>query len=96
MEALEILNKIKEFCNSIDLNLSETKTKLTHISTEPVLFLGTHISRSNKVSFSRMGINRRLRRNKLGIRLEAPMSRIKDKLTIASFIKEGKSAPKFL
>lgn len=96
IEALEILNKIKEFCKSIDLNLSETKTKLTNISVNPVLFLGTHISRSSQVSFSRMGISRRLRRNKLGIRLEAPISRIRHKLATASFMKEGKSAPKLL
>jgi len=43
-----------------------------------------------------MGAIRRLRRNKLGIRLEAPLSRIRDKLSVASFMKEGKSAPKFL
>jgi hypothetical protein len=43
-----------------------------------------------------MGISRRLRRNKLGIRLEAPISRIRHKLATASFMKEGKSAPKLL
>lgn len=93
---MEVLNRIKEFCNSIDLKLSETKTKLTHIQSEPVLFLGTNISRANHLSFSIMGSNRRLRRNKLGLRLEAPMSRIRDKLTKASFMNEGKSSPKFL
>jgi hypothetical protein len=96
LEALEILNKIKEFCESIDLNLSETKTKLTNLSKSPVLFLGTHIFRSSQVSVSRMGINRTMRRNKLGIRLEAPISRIRDKLATASFMNRGKSAPKFL
>jgi hypothetical protein len=43
-----------------------------------------------------MGTFRRLRRNKLNIRLEAPMDRIKKKLVQASFMANGKSAPKFL
>ena len=95
-EALDILNKIREFCSSIDLNLSKTKTKLTSLNTESVLFLGTLISRSNHVRYSRMGSMRRLRRNKRGIRLEAPLDRIKKKITNASFMKQGKSSPKFL
>ena len=95
-ETLDILNKIREFCSSIDLNLSKTKTKLTSLNTESVLFLGTLISRSNHVRYSRMASMRRLRRNKLGIRFEAPLDRIKKKFTNASFMKKGKSSPKFL
>lgn len=60
------------------------------------MFLGTLISRSNHVSYSRLGAARILRRNELGIRLEAPIGRIIKELTEASFIREGKSSPKFL
>lgn len=95
-EAVEILNKVRTFCTSIGLTLSETKTKLTAINSEPIFFLGTKIFRSNHVSFSRMGTVRRLRRNKLGIRFEAPILRIRKKLAQASFISHGDSAPKFL
>nr|YP_010836057.1 hypothetical protein QLP54_mgp09 [Phyllosticta yuccae]WGC90072.1 hypothetical protein [Phyllosticta yuccae] len=95
-EALDILNKIREFSSSIELTFSDSKTKLTNLNSESVLFLGTSISRSNHSSFSKMGTERRLRRNKLGIRLEAPLDRIKKKLTSASFLKGGKSHPKFL
>ena len=93
-EALYILNNIREFSSSIELNLSE-KTKLTNLSTESVLFLGTTISRSNHSSKSK-GSERRLRPYKLGIRFLAPLDRIKNKLTSASFLKGGKSHPKFL
>lgn len=88
--------KIKEFCSSIELNLSETKTKLTNISAGKVLFLGTSIFRSRHLSYSRMGIVNRLRRNKISLRFEAPLDRIKKKLHQASFLENGKSAPKFL
>ena len=96
IEALEILQKVREFCTTIELNLSEAKTKLTSINKGKILFLGTNIVRAEHTSFSRMGIHRRLRRNKLNIRLEAPIDRIRNKMTQASFMVNGKSAPKFL
>ena len=95
-EAIDILNKIKEFCTSISLTLSESKTKLTSLNSESFLFLGTKISRASHASFSRIGTVRRLKRNKLGIRMEAPLIRIRKKLAQASFMAQGKSAPKFL
>ena len=94
LEAIEILNKIKEFCKSIELTLSETK--VTNLNSEPILFLGTKIFRASHASFSRLGTKRRLKRNKLGIRMEAPIERIRKKLTQSSFISGGKSAAKFL
>jgi len=96
MEALEILEKVRNFCTSIDLTLSETKTKLTSLNKDTVLFLGTNIMRSNHSNFSRIGAMRRIKRNKLGIRFEAPLDRIKNKLALASFMDKGNSAPKFL
>lgn len=96
MEALEILEKERNFCTSIDLTLSETKTKLTSLNMDTVLFLGTNIMRSNHSNFSRIGAMRRIKRNKLGIRFEVPLDRIKNKLALASFMDKGNSAPKFL
>lgn len=93
---MSILSKVKDFLTSIDLNLSETKTKVTSLNEEAIIFLGTKIFRSDHTSYSRIGVFRRLRRNKLGLRLEAPIDRIRDKLTKASFIENGKSSPKFL
>lgn len=87
---------MKEFLSTLELNLSETKTKVTSLNEEAALFLGTEIFRSNHTSYTRIGSYRRLKRNKLGIRLEAPINRIKDKLAKASFIKNGKSSPKFI
>lgn len=95
-DAKNVLNKVKEFCSSIDLTLSESKTKLTSLNSDSVIFLGTKISRSKHVSYSRLDLVRRLKRNKLGIRLEAPLDKIKKKLSQASFMSDGKSAPKFL
>nr|UYR50718.1 hypothetical protein [Morchella crassipes] len=95
-DAKEILNKISLFCASIGLTVSESKTKITAINTDPTLFLGTSISRSNHRSHSKMGTMRRLRRNNLGLRFEAPLDRINKKLSQAKFMVNGKSAPKFL
>lgn len=96
MEAQEILNKVREFCTTIGLTLSDSKTKLIAMNTDAFLFLGTKVSRSKHVSYSRIGSVRRIKRNKLGIRLEAPMLRIRKKLTQSSFLSQGESAPKFL
>nr|AAB95256.1 RT-like protein [Venturia inaequalis] len=95
-QAKYILTKVREFCTSIDLELSEHKTKLTSLHSQPILFLGTSISRSSHVRYSRIGSVRRIRRNKLGLRLEAPLDRIKKKLENSNFMSKGKSSPKFL
>lgn len=96
IDATEILNKVREFCSLIELNLNESKTKLTSLNSNKVPFLGTNVLRAEHNSFTRMGTFRRLRRNKLGIRLEAPIDRIRKKLTEANFMVDGKSSPKFL
>lgn len=95
-EALDILDKVRKFCDSIGLEVSDSKTKLTSFNREWVMFLGTKIGRSKHSNCSHMGKESWTKRNKLGIRLEAPLHRIKDKLVKASFMKGGKSAPKFL
>ena len=95
-EALEVLEKLRVFCTTLELNLSESNTKLTSINRDKVLFLGTKIFRSKVSSYSRIGTVRSLKRNKLGIRFEAPLDRIKKKLSQANFMYKGISAPKFL
>ena len=95
-EAVSVLEKVKEFCTSIDLTLSDSKTKLTCLNSDTVTFLGTEISRANQVNFSRLAAVHRLKGNKLGIRLEAPLGRIRKKLASGSFISKGISAAKFL
>jgi len=95
-EAVSVLEKVKEFCTSIDLTLSDSKTKLTCLNSDTVTFLGTEISRANQVRFSRLAAVQRFKGNKLGIRLEAPLARIRNKLASGSFISKGISAAKFL
>lgn len=95
-ETLDILERIKEFTNSIQLRLSESKTKVRSLNNEKVLFLGTTITRSQHTRYSGVGNVRRLKRNKLGIRFEAPLDRINKKLEESSFMLAGKSSPKYL
>lgn len=96
LEALWILKKIKEFCSTLELNLSELNTQLISLNTDSALFLGTKIFRFFPVRFSRIGVVRRLRRNKLSIRYEAPIDFIKKKLAGENFMKYGRSNPKFI
>jgi hypothetical protein len=95
-ETMDILNKISEFCKEIGLELSENKTKVTNLNKDSALFLGTKIFRSSHRRYSRIGNLKWIRRNRLKLRLEAPIDRIKSKLTTGSFIKFNKAHPKFL
>lgn len=72
------------------------KTKITSLHSDKAFFLGTLIRRASHRRYQRIGKNRQQRRIKLGLRFEAPIAKIKEKLKKASFIKEEKSAPKFL
>jgi len=78
------------------LTLSETKTKITNLNTDKVLFLGTIIKRANEYSYSRSSHNNILKRNSKKIRMEAPIDRIVKKLHDADFMKNSKSCPKFV
>jgi len=95
-ETLQILEKVNNFSSELGLNVSETKTRITNLNLESALFLGTKIFRSNHRRFSRIGNTRFLKRIKLSLRFEAPLDRIKKKLSEASFLKNGKASPKFL
>lgn len=93
-EAKQILEVARLHLKDMELTLSESKTKLTNINLSSALFLGTNIKRASKYSFARTSHNNLLRRNSKKLRLEAPISRILEKLKEADFIKSGKSNPK--
>lgn len=94
LECKEILQKVDDKLEGMGLKLSKEKTKITNLRLDKVMFLGTQIFRSRHRRFTmmKMGASRRLG---LGIRMEAPLNRVRDKLTAAGFIKEGKPHPKF-
>lgn len=90
-EAVEILNKVREFCYShLGLKLSEEKTKITNSYKDKILFLGTYIRHGLATTYSRHrgGV---LQRNTRRILLTAPMDRIKAKLIKAGFIKNNRA-----
>jgi len=94
-EAKKILDQVSKFCEQTKLKVSDTKTKITNISRNKALFLGTLISRSKHVRHSRMTVSA-IKRGSLGLRFEAPIQRIKDKFKAAGFIENNQSHPKFV
>ena len=94
-ECVNIKGKIKDFLkNELDLELSETKTKITNSNKEVAEFLSVRIKRSNHVTFS----NKRnvLTRKVRNLRLTAPIDRVTKKLAINGFMKENSPYPKFI
>ena len=92
---MNIKGKIKDFLkNELDLELSETKTKITNSNKEVAEFLSVRIKRSNHVTFS----NKRnvLTRKVRNLRLTAPIDRVTKKLAINGFMKENSPYPKFI
>ena len=96
IETKVIHDKIKDFLSSINLILSEDKTKITNVSTEIVNFLGTRIYRAKHTSYVRIRKTSSIKRNPRRLRLDAPIMQIIHKLKNASFMKGGKSYPKFI
>lgn len=96
METKLILTKVKNQLYTMGLTLSDSKTRITNLNIEDVLFLGTIIRRASKYSFSKPKHNNILRRNSKNIRLEAPISRIVKKLHNADFMKNNIASPKFV
>jgi hypothetical protein len=87
-----ILTKVTNFCSSIGLIVSATKTKITNLNSGKALFLGVNIFRAAHVKFNKR-TKQRLNRQ---LRFTAPIDRIRTKLTQASFYANGKSQPRFL
>ncbi len=95
-ETVEILNLVRAKLDSWGLTLSESKTKLTNLNKSHIFFLGTKISRARQTTFARIGRSRLLKRNSRKLRLEAPLKEIVSKLHKTSFMKGGKSHPKYV
>lgn len=97
-DAVETLQLIRTMLrDTLKLDLSVEKSKITNPRLEPALFLGTLISISRHVS-STMGKNHQRLRVVSQLRMLAPMNRIFKKLTTAGFMSaQYKSGiPKFL
>ncbi len=95
-EAEEIRNLLEKALSDMGLTLNKTKTKITNINSDKLLFLGTVIYRAKHRRFSRLESTLSIKRNSQRLRMEGPISRIKKKLSEAGFILNGKSHPKFV
>jgi group II intron reverse transcriptase/maturase len=90
-----LMNRIKDFLKSeLNLELSETKTKITNANKEHAEFLSVRIKRSGHETYTVRKHN--LSRNVKNMRLTAPLDKVTKKLTSNGFIKENKPYPKFI
>lgn len=87
--------RIKEFLKSeLNLDLSETKTKITNANKEQAEFLSVRIKRSNHETYSLK--KNVLTRNVKNMRLTAPLDKVTKKLTLNGFMEGNTPYPKFL
>lgn len=93
-DVVKTLKAVSEFCSNIYLTVSPTKTKITNLNNSRAKFLGVEIFRSKHTKF-RMVQNVIARQSKK-LRTEVPTRDIVKKLANASYLKEGKSYPKFI
>jgi group II intron reverse transcriptase/maturase len=92
-----VLSKVTAFCNEIGLDVSDTKTRITNLLTEKVLFLGVNIFRSKQVKMAaKSNYSSSKQRQNQQLRLTVPIDRIRKKLSIANFYKDGKATPRYL
>lgn len=89
-----ILDKVTAFCESIGLTISPTKTKITNLNKDRAKFLGVYITRSVHTKYSKF--KNIIRRGGLQLRFEVSIPEIMNKLKESSFMKNGKSHPKFI
>ena len=98
-DAIIIKNKIKDFCATIGLTLSETKTKITNLLKEKAKFLGVYIGRSTHQSY-RTSTNNTTQRTNQQLRLTVSLDDIRKKLKTNNFLTSTtdgiKSHPKFI
>lgn len=93
---MDIKNKVSEFCRGIELNLSDSKTKITGLLHDKVFFLGTLISRYNERMYYRMNSVSSSKRQALQLRFEAPIQRIISRFHDQGFMMNNKPSPKFI
>lgn len=84
-----IFNKIKDFCLTLGLTLSSTKTKITNSYKDYILFLGTRIKHSGVTTWSKHRNGYR-QRNRKALLLTAPINKIKKKLSLSGFVKNNR------
>lgn len=90
-----MVERIKEFLkNALNLELSESKTKITNAKHEHAEFLSVRIKRSNHETYSLRG--KTLKRNVKNMRLLAPIDKVTKKLYDNGFLREDKPYPKFI
>lgn len=97
-ETKGILLQIKQFLKTeLELDLSETKTKITSPRLKPALFLGTLIKLSDHVNFTR-GKHGQKQKAVSQIVMVAPLDRIYKKLAEAKLmdLNSKKGTPRFL
>lgn len=93
-DSVELMRRVKVFLKSeLNLNLSETKTKITNASKEQAKFLSVRIKRSGHETYSLK--SNVLTRNVKNMRLTAPIDKVTDKLALNGFMKNGIPYPKF-
>ena len=94
-EAEYLRNECKQFLSDLKLRLSEEKTLITSAS-QGCIFLGTKIHVPlNEERFKQKGVRHKSRAN-LGVRLNAPLTRVIKKLNSAGYCDvEGKAKPRF-
>jgi len=95
-DALEIRSKVTEFCNGINLKVSESKTRITSLYKDKALFLGVHLTRSNQNTYYIMKRFNRSKRQGLQLRFQAPIQNIVARFHKQGFVKDPKSIPKFI
>ena len=84
-----ILEKIKNFCTSIGLTLSKSKTKITNSYKDYINFLGVKIKHSGVVTWSKHKKGHK-QRNRKPLLLSAPLQKIKNKLKDTGFVKNNR------
>ena len=98
VDAVKFLDNIKIFLKDrLKLDLSVTKSKITNPRLEPALFLGTLLSISSHIYYSK-GLNHQILRKVSQLRMIAPMDKIYNKLITSGFMsaKYKTGLPKFL
>lgn len=78
----------------LDLELSETKTRITNAKSEHAEFLSVRIKRSNHETYAlrRKVISRKVK----NLRLTAPIDKVTKKLANNGFMEKGRPYPKFI
>jgi group II intron reverse transcriptase/maturase len=95
-DAENIKEEIKTFLESIDLTLSDSKTKITNFATEYIKFLGVSLKRSNVTKYMENEKKGVTQRQSLKMRIILPKNDIRKKLTNAGFIVDDKPRPRFV